>query len=139
MEKLLREESARLKELSIVDDQERNREQFGYAFDIIKENWAYPWSIWSMPNKDVINVIKGETDLESIPCENLNEFHKGMLFEDLRQFVAQHIASGKQELCEARDYESCLKSKCLLFRDKDSGKGGEHGICSEFKTAFSKS
>jgi hypothetical protein len=65
--------------------------------------------------------------------------HKGMLFEDLHQFVAQYISNGKRVLCEARNYEECLKDKCPLFRGKSSEEGREHGICSEFKAAFSKS
>ena len=138
MEELPREEVFRLEELSIVDEQRRDRKQFKYGFDILKRNWAYRFSIWPMPNEDVLQIINGKIGLDDVPFEDLNEFHKGMLFQELSHFIFEHIAKGKEILCEARDYSPCLKGACPLFRDEVDKTGEKLYLCSEFKIAFIK-
>ena len=136
MEELPMEEQERLQVLLFDDEQKRNREEFEYTFDVIVKNWACSYSMWSMPNSDVVRIINGEIGLDDILFEDSNEFHKGMLFEDVRQMIAKY-ASKKMMCCEARDYEPCLKKECPFFADSEEV-GGKYGVCREFKTAFRK-
>jgi hypothetical protein len=137
MEGLPVDEVSRIRPLLSEDEDKRDRRQFVYAFDIFKRNWTVPYSIWPIPNSDVIRVIGSEVDYNKLPFDNQNEFEKGLLFEDQRQFIAQHI-SEEPMLCEARNHKPCLQEKCPIFRAKNTKEGGEHGICSEFKIAFWK-
>lgn len=134
MENLPAEEINRIRPLLSDDERKRDRGRFVYAFDILKRNWTVSYSIWPVPNSDVAEVINSEVDYNNLPFDNQNEVEKGMLFEDQRQFIAQHI-SEEPMLCEARNHQPCLQEKCPIFRAKHTEAGGEHGICSEFKIA----
>jgi len=39
-------------------------------------------------------------------------------------------------LCEARDYQPCLKEACPFFRHPGTEQGGYLELCEEFKIAF---
>ncbi|KPJ57219.1 hypothetical protein AMJ49_01240 [Parcubacteria bacterium DG_74_2] len=138
MDKLPEEEISRIHALLLEDERSRNRGQFVYAFDILKRNWAVPFSIWPLPNADALRVINGEVDYNDLPFEDQNEAEKGIFFEDQRQFVAQHNIPGEPMLCEAMGHKICLQEKCPLFKPKDSKEGGPYGICAEYKIAFRK-
>ena len=137
MENLPVEEINRIRPLLLDDERKRDRGRFVYAFDILKRNWTVSYSIWPLPNSDVLRVISGEVDDNRLPFDNQNEVEKGMFFEDQRQFIAQHI-SEEPMLCEVREHKPCLQEKCPLFRAKNKKAGEEHGICAEFKIAFWK-
>ena len=135
METLPPEEVNRIRPLLLEDEKRRDHNKFLYAYDILVRNWAFSFSIWPLPNADVVQIINNEVDYNDLPFEDQNEFEKGMLFEDLRQFVVQHMP-GERMLCEAMNYVACLEEKCPLFRHKNTEAGGQYGICSEFKIAF---
>ena len=138
MEELPKKEIRRLRSLSIADEERRDRQCFLYSFDIMSRNWAFPFSIWSMPNEDVLRVISQELNLDDIPFENLNEFNKGGLFKEFCQFVAEQLIDGEEMLCEARNYNPCFKDECPFFLDENKETGEKFYICSEFKTVFRK-
>lgn len=137
MEALPEEEIGRIHPLLLEDERKRDRAQFAYAYDVLAENCITQFSIWPMPNADVTHIINGEIDLDDLLFEDQNEFEKGLFFEELQEFIAQHTTKG-QMLCEAMDYGPCLQERCPLFRDRDTPGGGEHGICVEYKIAFRK-
>ena len=137
MKELPEEEINRIHPLLLEDEISRNRGQFVYAYDILRRNWVVPFSIWPLPNADVLRVINGEINYNDLPFEDQNEAEKGIFFEDQRQFVAQHMPGG-QMLCEARNHEVCLQEKCPLFKLKNSKTGGPYGICPEYKITFRK-
>ena len=138
MDKLPEEEINRIHPLLLEDERNRNRGQFVYAFDILKRNWVVSFSIWPLPNADVLRVINGEIDYDDLPFEDQNKVEKGIFFEDQRQFVAQYYTPEEPMLCEAMGHKVCLQEKCPLFKPKGSKEGGSHGICSEYKIAFRK-
>lgn len=137
MEELPVEEIKRIHTLLLEDDKKRDRSQFVYAFDVLKKNWIVPYSIWPIPNSDVLKILDGKVDYNELLFEDQNEIEKGILFEDQRQLVEQHVLGGKI-LCEANNYRPCFQEKCPLFRAKSTKQGGKYGICSEFKIAFTK-
>lgn len=136
MEELPQEEAVRVEALLLEDERGRDRNAYIYANDILVANSVVPFSIWPMPNGDVLRVIRREITAEEIPYEDDNEAQKGMCFEDHRQLMAEH-ATGVP-LCEATGYEPCLKERCPLFRHPGTKQRGEHGLCEEFKIAFLK-
>ena len=140
MEKLPEAEIARIQGLLSDDERKRDRKEFEYTFDILKKAWAFPYSIWAIPNSDALRIINREVDYDNLFFENLNEVEKGMHFEDQRQFTARYISRVPEAemLCEARDYEPCLQGKCPIFRAKGSEVGGKYGICPEYKIAFKR-
>ena len=103
MEVLPEEEISRIHPLLFEDENKRNRNQFEYAYDILVRNWAFNFSIWPMPNADALRIINGKVECDDLPFEDQNEVEKGIFFEDLQQFVAQHMPDG-QMLCEATNY-----------------------------------
>lgn len=137
METLPPEEVNRIRPLLLEDERRRDRNKFLYTYDILVKNWASSFSIWPLPNNDVVQIINNEIDYNDLPFEDQNEVEKGMLFKDLREFLAQHMP-GERMLCEAMNYVVCLEGKCPLFRLKNTEAGGQYGICSEFKIAFKK-
>jgi hypothetical protein len=137
MERLPAREQERILSLLKQDDHKRNRRDFLHSFEIIEQNWACKYSIWPIPNSDAREVIDKKVAYGFLPVEELNEVQKGMLFEDLRKFIASNINKG-QMLCEAIDYEPCIKEKCPLFAQPGSKSGGQYGLCREFKTAFKR-
>lgn len=136
MKTLPQEETSRLLPLLQEDDTERDHKNFVYAFDILRQNWAVPYSIWPMPNADIRKIIDGQINPDDMPYEDLNEYEKGIFFEEQRQFIAKNMQRQRRMLCEARDYKPCLQGECPLFRMKGTKAGGLHGICSEYKIAF---
>lgn len=137
MDTLPRNEIHRIHGLLLQDDIERERLLYTYTNDILFRNSVAPFSIWPLPNNDVKRIHDGEVDYNAIPYEDQNEVEKGMFFEDQRRLVAQQFP--KEMVCEAIGYQSCLRNQCPLFAAPDSVAGGKHGICREYKLAFSKS
>jgi hypothetical protein len=137
MEQLPRQETERLLSLLEQDDHKRNRRDFLHSFEIIEKNWACQYSIWPMPNDYVLLILNKGAKYNSFPVEDLNEVQKGMLFKDLRQFIADNSSKGEM-LCEARNYGLCLKEHCPIFVPPGSKSGGQYGLCSEFKIAFKR-
>ena len=101
MDNLPAEEINRIRPLLLDDESRRDRGRFVYAFDILRRNWTVSYSIWPLANSDVLRVISGEVDYDKLPFDNQNEVEKGMLFEDQRQFIIQHI-SEEPMLCEVK-------------------------------------
>ena len=137
MEKLPEEEIARIRPLLLKDEWRRRRDLYDYAYDILKRNSIVPFSIWPIANVDARRIIIGEIDFEDLPYEDQNEAEKGIFFEDLRRFMAQHMPGG-QMLCEALAYKQCFREKCTLFRAPGTIAGGKYGLCEEYKIAFRK-
>jgi len=136
LDKLPKEEIDRIHPLLLEDERSRNRGQFVYAFDILKRNWVVSFSIWPLPNADVLRVINGEIDYNDLPFEDQNEAEKGMFFREQRQLVALYYTPEEPMLCEAMDHKVCLQEKCPIFKPKGSKEGGDYGICGEYKIAF---
>lgn len=125
-----REEQALLGQL-LEDESKRDREQFDYTVDALRESGIAPLSIWPESNQSVAEVIKGKVNYDSLPLDESNEIHKGGLFTEQQDIILRN--NGKEPLCEALEMKPCLKEKCALY---NSSLGPP--VCREFKIAFKK-
>lgn len=137
MEELPHDEADRIRRWLIKDEERRDRTKYRFANDVLAASCIVPFSIWPLPNGDVVRVLTKEVSYDELPYEDLNEVEKGICFADQQRFIAEHIRKG-QMLCEAREFQPCLGAACPLFCVKGSSEDGQYGICSEFKIAFKK-
>jgi len=82
MEELPQEEAIRILPLLEEDERRRDRKKFVYAFDILKRNSACEYSIWPMPNADVMRIIDRQIKPDDIPYEDQNEVEKGFFLRN---------------------------------------------------------
>ena len=111
------------------DSSKRDRAKFDYTVDALEKGGIMPGSIWPDSNKRVAGVVKGTLDYNSLPVDELNEYHKGGLFSEQQDIILRN--NGKEPLCEALDMQPCLKDKCELYK---SNLGPP--VCGEYKMAF---
>lgn len=124
-------EEQELREQLRTDESKRDRAHYDYTIDVLLENAIVPYSIWPESNANVKGVISGKINYDSLPIDESNEFHKGVLFPEQQDMILGN--NGKEALCEARDLRPCLKEKCQLY---NSSFGPP--VCREFKIAFEK-
>jgi hypothetical protein len=114
-----------------MDEMERDRHQYDYTVDALRETGIHPLSIWPESNQNVARVIKGQIDYDSLPLDESNEFHKGMCFTEQQDIILRN--RGGNPLCEALDMNPCLQEECELC-NTDLGPP----VCREFKIVFEK-
>ena len=125
-----REESKLLDQL-LEDESGRDRQKYNYTVDALQNGGITPLSIWPESNQNVTAVIAEKINYDSLPIDELNEFHKGGLFTEQQDIILRN--NGKQPLCEALGMKPCFGTKCPLY---DSQLGPP--VCREFKIAFKK-
>lgn len=113
------------------DEGERDRERYDYTADALRETSIHPLSVWPESNQNVVSVINGQADYDSLPVDEGNEIYKGMRFTEQQDIILRN--SGKDPLCEALDMEPCLKEGCELYNPSLGPP-----VCREFKMAFEK-
>lgn len=124
------EEKALLLQL-LADEANRDRGQYDYTADALRDGGITPLSIWSECNRDVAGIINGVIEYDLLPIDELNEFYKGGLFTEQQDIILRN--NGKESLCEANNMEPCLKERCELYNSKLGPP-----VCREFKIAFKK-
>ena len=137
MKKLSIGEIRRIQPMLVDDETKRNLATYWHANDVMASHCVVPFSIWPLPNADMVDVIAKKVDYNNLPFEDQKEVEKGILFEDQREFISEYFGSGSM-LCEAMEYRLCLKAHCPLFYEEGTPSGGQYGVCSEFKIAFKK-
>lgn len=115
----------------LADEANRDRDKYVYTADAIINAGITPLSIWPESSQNVADVIAGKIDYNSLPVDDLNEFHKGGLFTEQQDIVFKN--EGKCTLCEAQNMRPCLEENCILYNSKLSPP-----VCREFKIAFKK-
>jgi hypothetical protein len=124
------EEQALLLQL-LADEANRDRGQYDYTADALRDSGITSFSIWPECNRDIFGVIKGVIDYDLLPVDELNEFHKGGLYTEQQDIVFRN--EGKYALCEAQNMRPCLEENCILYNSKMTPP-----VCREFKIAFKK-
>ena len=124
-------EEQELHEQLLADESKRDRIYFSYTIDVLLEGAIMPYSIWPESNTNVVGVINGNINYDSLPIDESNEFHKGGLFTEQQDMILRN--NEKVALCEAQNLKPCLKEKCVLYDDSLSPP-----VCREFKIAFKK-
>jgi len=114
-----------------MDEMERDRSQYDYTVDALRETGINPLSIWPESNQNVARVINGQVDYNSLPMDESNEFHKGMCFSEQQDIILRN--KGESPLCEARGMSPCLEEECELY---NTNLGPP--VCGEFKIVFEK-
>jgi len=113
------------------DERGRNREQYDYTGDALRESGILPLSIWPESNQNVKNVISGKVDYNTLPIDEENEIYKGFCFTEQQDIILRNW--GKYSLCEALDMNPCLEERCKLYNSELGPP-----VCREFKIAFKK-
>ncbi len=114
-----------------MDEMERDRSQYDYTVDALRETGINPLSIWPESNQNVTRVIKGQVDYNSLPVDESNEFHKGMCFSEQQDIILRN--RGESPLCEALGMSPCLEEECELYNINLGPP-----VCGEFKIVFEK-
>lgn len=125
-----REEQELHQQLS-ADESKRDRIYFDYTIDTLLEGVIMPYAIWPESNLNVVGVISGKINYDSLPIDESNEIYKGGLFTKQQEMILRN--NGKVYLCEAQNLKPCLKERCVLY---DASLNPP--VCREFKIAFKK-
>jgi hypothetical protein len=124
-------EELALRQQLLIDDSLRNRQIYDYTADVLIFGGIGPWVLWPEANSTIGDVIQGRIELDRIPFDLDNEYHKGVLYSEQQDVILRY--QNQEPLCEALNMQPCLKDKCPLY---NSSLGPP--VCREFKMAFIK-
>lgn len=118
-----------------ADDLARDRINYDYASELLKNVGNEPYDLWPQPNETIRAIIEGEVEFEELILDDDNIDRKSYYLEEQAEFVEAH--QDLPALCEALGLSACRGSDCLFYVPTTNTRHGI-GLCREYKLSFRK-
>lgn len=118
-----------------ADDLARDRVNYDYASELLKNFGDGPYDLWPQPNETIRSIVEGEVEFDELILDDENLVGKGLYFDKQADFVETH--QDLPALCEALGLSACRGSDCLFYIPTTKTRH-EIGLCREYKLSFRK-